>query len=283
MKTAFVTDSGTGMSAAQWEKEGIFSVPLQIEAQGKSYAENETITHDEVIENLHKQVLMKTSMPSLGSILDLFESLKAQGYERVFAVPICRGLSGTLDAMEMAANQVGLDFIGFDCYATAVLQAWCIRTAKEMYEQGASMEEILERLERVSQKADTILLCDDLQHMKRGGRLTPAAALLGGLLKIKPVLHDNFETQGRVDVLGKVRTMSKAQDFVIDRLKAKGVKAGWDVTVAHVDVPEAAAAYAEKIRKAYPGITLRIIDLVSAVGIHTGLGCLALQVFNPEG
>ncbi len=283
MKLAFVTDSGSGFSQEYWAKKGIYSVPLQITTDDGTFDENETISHDQVIERLHNKELMKTSLPSLGKIIDLFADLKAQGYEGVFCVPICKGLSGTLGAMEMAAAQEGLVFYGFDTGSTAVLQSHCILTAKTMYEQGKSVEEILEHLEKIAVSSDTILLCDDLQHMKRGGRLTPMAAALGGLLKIKPILHDNRETDGRVDVLAKVRTMSKAQDTVIKRLQEKNVTTAYDFTVAHVDALEPALAYAKKISDAFGGKKIRVIDLVSAVGIHTGLGCLAVQVMDPQG
>lgn len=283
MKLAFVTDSGTGFNSEFWKEKGIYSLPLQITIGHETYEEGETISYAQIIDNLHKQVQMKTSLPSLGRIEDLFEELKKQGYEGVFCVPICKGLSGTLDAMESAASQLGLLFYGFDTGSTAVLQAHCILTAKEMYDAGRSIEEIMEQLERIAGKADTILLCDDLQHMKRGGRLTATAAMLGGLLKIKPILHDNRETGGRVDVLDKVRTMSRAQDRVIDRLKEIGITPAHDFTVAHVDSLEAAKKYAQRIKSNFPGATVRIIDLVSAVGIHTGLNCLAVQVFDPAG
>ncbi len=283
MKLAFVTDSGTGFSQAFWKERGIYSLPLQITVGDHTYDEFEEISYDQVIDNLHKQTLMKTSLPSLGKIEDLFEQLKKDGYEGVFAVPICKGLSGTLDAMESAARQVGLTFYGFDTYSTAVLQSHCILTAKKMYEEGKSIEEIFEELEKIAGSCDTILLVDDLQHMRRGGRLTATAAALGGLLKIKPILHVNKDTDGRVDVVEKVRTMSRAQDRVIDRVKALGANNHYDFTVAHVDSAAAAEAYAQKIKAAFPGATIRIIDLVSAVGIHTGLNCLAVQVFDPEG
>lgn len=283
MKLAFVTDSGSGFSTEFWKEKGIFSVPLQITAGSETFDENETITHDDVIERLKKQEVLKTSLPSLGKIEDLFESLKEQGYEGVFAVPICKGLSGTLDAMASAAAHHDLTFYGFDCYSTAVVQCHCILTAKKLYEEGKSIEEIMEVLEKIAGSCDTILLCDDLQHMKRGGRLTPMAAALGGLLKIKPILHDNIETDGRVDVLDKVRTMSRAQDRVIARMKDYNVTPEYDFTVAHVDALEPARLYAKKIVNAFPGAQVRLIDLVSAVGIHTGLGCLAVQVFNPQG
>lgn len=282
MKLAFVTDSGSGFTKEFWEKKGIYCVPLQITAGNDSFDENETITYQDVINRLHNEEVLKTSMPAFGKIADLFEKLKEEGYEGIFAVPICRGLSGTLDAMESAANDLGLQFYGFDCYSTAVIQAHCISTAKELYEQGIPVDVILDRLESIASSCDTILLVNDLQNMKRGGRLTPIAAALGGLLKIKPILHVNKETDGRVDVLEKVRTMSKAQDKVIDRMKSIGVNKDYDFTVAHVDAKEAAQAYADKISKAFDGAKVRVIDLVSAVGVHTGLGCLAVQVFDPK-
>lgn len=283
MKIAFVTDSGSGLSAEYWKKQGIYCLPLQITVEGTSFDEGETISYQQVIDRLKKQEVLKTSMPAFGKIMDLFEQLKEDGYEGIFAVPICRGLSGTLDAMESAATDLGLQFYGFDCYSTAVIQAHCILTAKKMYEEGKSIDEIMAALEASASSCDTILLVNDLQNMKRGGRLTPIAAALGGLLKIKPILHDNKETDGKVDVLDKVRTMSKAQDKVIERMKNIGVNRNYDFTVAHVDAREAAEAYARKISEAFDGASIRIIDLVSAVGVHTGLGCLAVQVFDPKG
>ncbi|WP_288876160.1 DegV family protein [uncultured Allobaculum sp.] len=283
MKLAFVTDSGTGFSSEYWKKHGIYSVPLQITEGQNTYDEFEDISYAQVIDNLHQQKLMKTSQPSLGKIEDLFEQLKKDGYEGVFCVPICRGLSGTLNAMESAAHQMDLAFYGFDCGTTAVTQSHCIITAKTMYEQGKSIEEIMEKLEQIAGNCDTFVLCDDLQHMRRGGRLTATAAALGGLLKIKPILHVNRKTEGRVDAVDKVRTMSRAQDRTISLLKDMGTNKDYDFTVAHVDSLESAKAFARKIKENFDGATVRVIDLVSAVGIHTGLNCLAVQVFDPAG
>lgn len=128
---------------------------------------------------------------------------------------------------------------------------------------------------------DTLLLPDDLQHLKRSGRLTPLAATLGGLLKIKPILQINEHTKGKIDVAGKVRTMSKAMDTVIERMKQAGVDRRYSVTVAHADAPEAAEAYRRKIEAAIEGVQVNVIKLVSVVGVHTGRGCQALQYFCP--
>lgn len=122
--------------------------------------------------------------------------------------------------------------------------------------------------------------CVMIRSYERGGRLTPMAAALGGLLKIKPVLHIDKSTNGKVDVLDKVRTMKRAQDRVIKHLKELNVNSNYTFIVAHVDALEAAKEYAQKIESQIEGAKVKVINLVSAVGIHTGLGCLALQVFN---
>ena len=280
MKLAFVTDSGTGFNAEFWKERGIYSLPLQITIDQETFEENETISYGQIIRNLHDQVLMKTSLPSLGKIEDLFEELKNEGYDTIFAVPICRGLSGTLDSMEMIANQLEMKFVGVDCYCTAVEQGCMIEAAKKMYEANIPIDEIIKKLQNIADSCETVLLCDDLDHMKRGGRLTPMAAALGGLLKIKPVLHIDKSTNGKVDVLDKVRTMKRAQDRVIKHLKELNVNSNYTFIVAHVDALEAAKEYAQKIESQIEGAKVKVINLVSAVGIHTGLGCLALQVFN---
>ncbi|WP_438588819.1 DegV family protein [Dubosiella newyorkensis] len=116
MKIAFVTDSGNRSYCRVLEREGIYSLPLQLEAEGKSYEEGEEITYKDVIKDLHENKPIKTSLPKLGQIEDLFETLKEEGYDTIFAVPICKGISSTMNAMEMAANTHELDFIGIDCY-----------------------------------------------------------------------------------------------------------------------------------------------------------------------
>lgn len=283
MKLAFITDTGTGFGEQFWKERGIYCLPLQITKGQETFHEEETITRKEVLECLHQKEVLKTSLPSLGKIEDLFEHLKQEGYEGVFCVPICRGLSGAYDALEMSAKQNDLVFYGVDTCTTAVVEATCIQEAKKLYDQGESPEKIIEKLNQIIQSADTIVLSDDLQHMKRSGRLTPMAATVGELLKIKPILHLNTSTQGRVDVYDKVRTMTKAQSKTIEKLKEENLPEDCYIAIAHVDAQPEAEAFAEKVKEAFGHATVQVIDLVSAVAIHTGLGCLAVQAFNPYG
>ena len=281
MKIAFVTDSGIGKTAQQMAADNIISLPLQISCGEESYQDSVDITIDQVYEKMREGAMLSTSLPSVGKIEELFEKLKAEGYERIFAVPICSGLSGTIHAMEMIAQQQGLIFEYVDCHVTAVVQGYLIRLAKRLMEKGKSVEEVKHACDQVVHTTDTLLLPDDLQHLKRGGRLTPLAATLGSLLKIKPILQINEHTKGKIDVAGKVRTMSKAMDTVIERMKQAGVDCRYSITVAHADAPEAAEVYRKKIEAAIEGVHVNVIKLVSVVGVHTGRGCQALQYFCP--
>lgn len=280
MKTAFVTDSGTGKSIAEMKREGIFSVPLQVSYDATNYQDLEDLSIDQIYDLMKEGKMLSTSLPSLGLIEELFEQLKKDGYEQIFAVPICSGLSGTINAMEMCANTVGIAFDYIDCHVTAIVQDYMIRLAKRLFEEGKSLTEIKPILESVIASTNTLLLPDDLQHLKRGGRLTPLAATLGGLLKIKPILKINKDTLGKIDVEGKVRTMHKAMDMVIEIMKKEHVDENYFITVAHADAEDEAIYYMNKIREAFPTAKHQIIKLVSVVGVHTGRGCQAVQYFK---
>lgn len=280
MKIAFVSDSGTGKDVQTMAQEGIFSVPLQVSDGNENFHDLEEISLEEVYERMREGHMLTTSLPSLGKIEELFQSLKAQGYEMIFAVPICSGLSGTINAMAMSAESVGIAFDYVDCHVTAVVQEYMIKCAKAMHEAGASLDEIKSVLEEIVHSTNTLLLPDDLQHLKRGGRLTPLAATLGGLLKIKPILQINEKTSGKIDVLDKVRTMHKAMDKAIEMMKQDGVDGSYEIIVAHADDEAEGKILQEKLKSAFPDAEHHMIVLVSVVGVHTGRGCQAIQYFK---
>lgn len=280
MKIAFITDSGTGISAADWKQEGIYSVSLQINDGDENFFDLEDITIDQVYDRFRAGHVLSTSLPALGKVEALFQQLKNEGYDTVFAIVISEGLSGTLGALRMCATSLDLNFEYVDCYVTSVVQTYLVRCAKQLYEQGKRVNEIKSVLEKIVHSTNTLILPDDLQHLKRSGRLTPLAAALGGLLKIKPLLQINEHTEGRVDVLDKVRTMSKAMDKVIDYMKKDNVDGSYDITVAHVDDLETALILQDKLKDAFPDANHHMISLVSVVALHTGVGTQAVQYFK---
>ena len=281
MKVAFVTDSGCEHSCEEMKKLGIYSLPLQITSGDETILELEDASIEEVYRRVKAGEIMKTSLPPLGLIDELFEQLKKEGYDTVFAVPICNGLSGTINAMRLAAEQNELEFICMDTFVTAEVQYYCITKAKELYESGKSLAEIQTLLSEVIKSAGTLLIPVDLDHLKRGGRLTPLAATLAGLLKIKPIMKIDQSTNGRIDVADKVRTLSKAIDRAIDLMIANGLDSSYELVVAYVLEKENCELMAQRLKERIPGLSLRLIELISVVGCHTGIGCIAVQYFKP--
>ena len=282
MNVAFVTDSGTGLSVKEVEALGCYSVPLQIAYDDVSLLENEDINVDGVYTLMQEGKMLKTSLAPVGKIEELFTRLKEAGYDMIFAVPICSGLSGTANAMQMVAKQVGIEFDYFDNHVTAMVEEYMVVRAKALYDEGKTIEEIKKVLADICDSTNTLLIPNDLQHLKRGGRLTPLAATLGGLLKIKPILEINQKTQGKIDVLDKVRTMSKALDRSVEIMKKQILDGGqgYSITVAHVVAKTEGEGLIEKYKQTFPNANYNLIKLVGVVGVHTGLGCLAVQYFK---
>ena len=281
MKIAVITDSGTGWSEEQAKEKGLFYLPLQVKCGDEEFLDGIDITVSELYERLRNGEMPTTSMPPLGRVEALFAQLKEEGYEYVIAVPLSAGISSTASMIEAAAKRAELPISVIDPYTTVNTQGYLAVCARELAEQGVEPQEIERRLKASVESGNTLLVPDDLMHLKRGGRLTPLAATLGSMLKIKPILQINEHTKGKIDVAGKVRTMSKAMDTVIERMKQAGVDRRYSVTVAHADAPEAAEVYRRKIEAAIEGVQVNVIKLVSVVGVHTGRGCQALQYFCP--
>ncbi|MDD6467690.1 MAG: DegV family protein [Erysipelotrichaceae bacterium] len=277
MKIAVVTDTGSNMINEGIAVDGIYCLPLQISDQDKTYLESHTISIQETYQLVKEGHMLKTSLPPLGKIEDLFALLIEEGYEGIFAVPICKGLSGTIGAMEMIAKQLEIPFLAVDCYSTAHIQLTLALKAREMLDQGYSMDQTYDVLQKAAKDSCTFIVPNDLQHLSRSGRLTKMAATLGGLLKIKPILYLNEKTEGRIDAFSKVRTMSKAWDVIIEEFKKMNVDEYCTMCVAHVCDEKGAKEFIQRLEANFPGTPIKCVDLISVVGVHTGIGCIGIQ------
>ncbi len=277
MKTAIVVDSGSNIYNEDIQKEGLFAVPLQLSYDGKSYRESIDINNEKVNQLMQEGTIIQTSLPSLGEITDLFETIKKDGYDQIFAVPITSGLSGTIGAMKTASEIVDIPFDYIDCYTTMHIQLLLALRAHELFNDGKDNEEVKTILNRIIDKSETIIIPDKLDHLSRGGRLSPLAAKLGGLLRIKPILHLNRETKGVIEALDKVRTMSKAIDEVIQRMKDAGVDENYQITFTHVMAEKEAEQTMKKIRETFPKTKIIERDLITTVSAHVGIGAIAFQ------
>ncbi len=280
MKTAFITDTGCGKTIESFSSDNIFCLPLQISYDEQNFQDMEDVSIQDCLNLMSEQKIMTTSLPSLGRIEELFEELKKDNYERIIAVPICKGLSGTIDALTLAAKNFEIPLTIIDTCVTAEVQLYLIKYLKKNIEEGKTIEELMPNVNKVITSCNTLLVPDDLQHLKRGGRLTPVAAALAGLLKIKPILQINQKTNGKIDVLEKVRTFSRALDHVFEIIEKDNPNEKTLITFAHVGDEETALQLKKRAQELFPLSKVQVIPLANCVSIHTGLRCQAIQYFN---
>ena len=270
MKTAILTDSGSAMTMQQAQELGIFLLPLQVIDEERSYQDGVDISTEEVYEALRKQHTPKTSMP-LGSVIEAtLRTIKEQGYDEIVSVPLSSGLSSSFNTIQVMAREIGIPVIHIEDFTTCDLQGHEALLAKRY----AEIKELLSNLIRTS---GTLILPNDIQHLKRGGRLTPLAAAAASLLKIKPVLIIDPSTQGKIDVLEKVRTEKKAAAHAVDTISEKLAGREGYVYVIHSDCLQKAEDIREELQKRNSRLTIRINTISAVIAAHTGLDCIAIQ------
>ena len=276
-KTAVLTDSGTGLTQKEAQEAGLFFLPLQVLHEDRQYLDGVSIQLHEVYDLLKQQAKLTTSMPPIGLVEETLTKIKEAGYDSIICIPITSGLSSSMALIQATAEEIGIKVHLIDCYSTCYLQRYLAMCAKQLADQGIAAEEIVKRLNDSIASSNTLIIPDDLQHLKRGGRLTPVAAALGGLLKIKPLLQLNQLCEGKIDVYDKVRTMSKAQEKAINTFVNEHVDGDYICSCLHTDALESGNALKEKLQAAFPNTEIYFGYIGAVISVHTGIGCLGIQ------
>jgi len=277
-KIAVITDSGSGFTPQEANAFGIHLIALQVSIDDKTYRDSIELSTQEVYEALKAGKFPKTASPLGLDIQTLFEKLQTEGYDVVIAVPISSGLSGTQQALHMHASAYEFEFHQIEVFSTSMIQKHMAITAKQWVDEGRDVSDILNGVSELAQRSNTLILPSDLNHLKNGGRLTPLAASLAAMLKIRPVLQLNASTQGKIDVLAKIRTDRKALDYTIDVLLQSFDQHQTLIHIIHsADDERAQLAKSILMEKGYPEAYITTSDIAAVIASHTGLACLGLQ------
>lgn len=281
-KVAFVCDSGSGIDAKKAESLGIEFLPLQYTCNNESILEGIEINIEELYDRMEAGEEISTSLSPVGKITELFEKLKNDGYDEVFCFPITTGLSSNAPTMEMVAKQVGIEFDYIDCYAPAVIQIYSAVLAKKWYEEGISLDIIKEKIKLMVRSSSTLIVPENMDQLAKSGRLTPLAAKLAGLLKIKPILYLNERTLGKVEVYDKVRTSKKAFSRMVDKVSEDvfGDGEGYFIVIEDVRNQVDGEYVFNLLKEKFPKAQFYRSNLVGVVSAHTGLGCVGIQYFK---
>ena len=276
-RVVVVTDSTAYLPDGLADKLSVRVVPLQVVLGGRSGAEGSEVTPSEVASALAAWVPVSTSRPTPAEFVAVYQEALAGGAPGVVSLHLSRELSGTWDSARLAAAEVGADSIRVvDSRSAAMGLGFAVLAAAHAATAGGSPEEVYAAAVGTAERTTTLFYVDTLEHLRRGGRIGAAQALLGTALSVKPILHVR---EGRIVPLEKVRTVSKG----IARLEALAVAAAGDgpadVAVHHLAAAERAALLAERLRTRLPQVRQFYASEVGAVvGAHVGPGVLGVVV-----
>lgn len=278
-KIAILADSGCQIELDKYENQGVFIVPLCITFENKTYLDQVDIHSEEVFHIMEeKGIMVMTSQPSVGELAKALEKIKAAGYEEVVGISIATGLSSTLNGMNLAADLAEIPITLVDSKATAGIHKYLVETAMKLVKVGKTSSQIKEILDNMVKDSRTIIMAPNLDHLKKGGRITPAVALLGSMLKIVPVMELNHELGGKIDTLAKVRTLKKSHAKLAERMLELGVNAkDYLFTIEHVLCEDYAIEVKNKLEEVIGECEVVVRELPAVVGAHMGVGGVGCQ------
>ena len=280
-KVAILTDSNSGITQAEAKELGVYVIPMPFYINEQLYYEDIDLTQEQFYEKLTQGGEITTSMPITGNLIDLWDKL-LEDYDQVVYIPMSSGLSSSCATAQMLSEDYDGKVVVVDNQRISVTQKLSALEAKKLADIGKTAEEIRDALMEIKAASTIYITVDTLEYLKKGGRLTPAVAAIGSLLKIKPVLSIYGE---KLDKFAMARTMKQAKSIMIDALKKDMQNVlhtdNLDdviISIAHTQNQEAAEKFREELLEAFPGKDIWIDPLSLSVSCHIGPGALACTV-----
>ena len=281
MKIAVVTDSNSGITQAQAKEMGITVLPMPFMIDGETYYEDITLTQEQFYQRLKDNSDISTSQPTPDSIMKLWDELLKE-YDQIVHIPMSAGLSGSCATAMMLAGEdeyEGKVFV-VDNHRISVTQYQSVKDAMMLADMGMDGAQIKKRLEETAADSVIFVTVDTLKYLKKGRRITPAAAALGTLLRIKPVLIILGE---KLDSFAKARTMKQAKTLMMNAIQKELDERLHDseckdchLAIAHSDNEEAALEFKKEVEERFPDADIYLAPLSLSIACHIGPGSLAL-------
>lgn len=287
-KVAVLTDSNSGITQAEGARAGIYVLPMPFYINEEMYYEEIDLDQNEFYERLTEGAQIKTSMPTVGSVTDMWKKLLRE-YDEIVYIPMSSGLSGSCETAYMLSQDEEFDGRVFviDNQRISVTQRQSVYDAKMFADEGKSAAQIREILLEEKFQSTIYIMVDTLTYLKRGGRVTPAAAALGTLLKIKPVLQIQGE---KLDAFAKARTVKHAKSIMLEAMKKDFEERFHDASGANMHLElaytydrEAAKRFKDEVQAQFPDHDIVMNPLSLAVACHIGPGALAIACSHKIG
>lgn len=278
-KVAILTDSNSGITQEEAKKLGIYVFPTPVYIDDEVFYEGVDLTTEQFFARQAQGAEIKTSMPVVGDVIDKWESLLEE-YDEVVYIPLSSGLSGSCNTAIMLAEDYDGKVQVVNNQRISVTMKLSVFDAKTLADAGKSATEIKEILEAMKFDSTIYIMVDTLEYLKKGGRITPAAAAIGSLLKIKPVLQIRGE---KLDSFAKARTVKQAKQIMMDAIAQDMKEVLHDPTgentiiaMAHTQNEEEIAKFKEEVEERFPEHDIFVDPLSLVVSSHIGPGALAV-------
>ncbi|MBC3193235.1 DegV family protein [Pseudonocardia sp. C8] len=275
---AVVTDSTAYLPPGAADKHGVHVVPLEVRLGERTARDGVDVSPAELITALaDRNLLVQTSRPAPASFAAAYREILAAGAEEIVSVHLSGELSGTWEAARAAAQEVAPDRIRVvDSRTIAMGLGFAVLTACDVTESGADGATAAAAAAAVAARCRVLFAVQDLERLRRGGRIGAASALVGGALAIKPVLH---LSEGRIAPLEKVRTAARATDRLVALALAASGGPGTRLAVHHLGAEERAEDIADRLREQLPDAAeLHVSEVGAVIGAHAGPGLVGVVV-----
>lgn len=277
---AIVTDSNSGITQAQAKELGVCVLPMPFMVDGETFFEDITLSRETFFERLSAGADIITSQPSPEAVMNLWDELLKE-HEAVVHIPMSSGLSGSCETAIMLARDYEGKVEVVNNQRISVTQRQSVLDAISLAGQGKSAAQVREILEEDKLNSSIYITLDTLHYLKKGGRITPAAAALGTILRLKPVLQIQGE---KLDAFAKARTMNQAKSVMLTAIKndiqnrfgGLQKEPGVWLQIAHTENLDAAIQLKQELQEIFPGYEIYLDHLSLSVACHIGPGSLAV-------
>ena len=277
-KVAIVTDSNSGITQKRGEELGIYVLPMPFFIDGELYLEDITLSQEQFYEKLGADSEISTSQPSPGDVMDLWAQL-LEDYDEIVCIPMSSGLSSTCETALSLAQDYDEKVQVVNNQRISVTQEQSVYDAIKLRDEGKSAAEIRQVLEKEKMQASIYITVDTLKYLKKGGRITPAAAAIGTVLNLKPVLQIQGE---KLDAFAKVRGWKAAKKTMLNAIEKDltdrfaDVKDQMLLGMAYTCSKEEADEWKNEIQTRFPDYELVEGSLSLSIACHIGPGAMAI-------
>ncbi len=283
MKTAILTDTNSGIYLEEAQRLGIFVMPMPVIINDKTYYEGVNLTEEQLMEALTSGEKVTTSQPVLGDVVDTWDKLLRE-YEQIVYIPMSSGLSNSCSAAKAMALEYDDRVFVVDNHRISVTQRLSVMKARQLANWDIDGKEICKRLEKEAYNASIYVSVNTLEFLKKGGRITPAAATIGTVLNIRPVLSIQGE---KLESFAKVRgSMKRCEEKMISACKndlltrfPKAQKHQVHIGAAGAGLSQQESSqWVELLEQNFPGIEVIYNPLTASITTHTGPGAVGIGI-----